>query len=457
MPYSRVSAAVAAVMVAVSISPAANAQDSHYWHDQFGNRALLLSGAVVGEPADLSSTYYNPGGLSMVDQTELLLAGLVFTAGRAKFNDALAEGGDLSQRHFDLAPSLVAGEIPREAGKHRFAYAVLKRYGSEFRTEGQVVLDGDEFGVDAVTLLGNAVRIDTKLSEYWAGGTWSYPLRDDIGVGVSTFIAARSQRRFSTNSVQVLTQDNRAAVANVATNYDYYSWRLLWKIGVQGKFSDWDIGLAVTTPSVGLFGSGKVSNNLTLVGQAVDADGNFLTDIATDAQTGLNAGYASPLSVALGAGRDFGDTTLHFSLEYFAPVKSYTVVDAQPFVAQTSGVEVDTAIVEELDDVVNIGIGVERVFNDVRGYFGFHTDFNAASSNPAANLSSTKWDFYHISGGATLSAAGRSFTLGGELSLASDEILIDPNDPFAPIGLPPELQASSYRVTILLGFSFLAR
>ena len=69
----------------------------------------------------------------------------------------------------------------------------------------------------------------------------------------------------------------------------------------------------------------------------------------------------------------------------------------------------------------------------------------------------TKWDFYHISGGATFGAAGNSFTLGGELALASDLLEIDTDDPFRPIGLPPQLQASSDRFTVLLGFSFLAR
>ncbi len=454
----RLLAGLVAATLALAFTPAARAQDSHYWFDQFGNRALLLSGAVVGDPADLSSVYYNPGGLSLVEQTELLLAGLVISIGNTTLEEAVGPGTDLGQRVFDIAPSLIAGEIPMEGSKHRFAYSVLKRQSSEFRSGAQVDLTGDEFEVPTVELLGNAVRVDAKLSEYWMGGTWSYPVRPSLGVGVSTFIAVRSQRRFAGNTVQILSTDNRAAVGNVATDYDYWNWRVLWKLGVQGKFSDWDMGVTVTTPSLNLFGSGKVGNNLTLVGQAVNENGDPLTEIANNFQTGLGATYKSPLSVAFGAGRSFGPTSLHLSLEYFARLSAYTVVDAQPFTGQTSGLDYDPKIVEELDDVVNLGVGVERVFSDdVLGYFGFHTDFNAASTNPRANLSLTKWDFYHVSGGATLNAAGTSFTLGGNLALASDQIVIDQGDPFAPIGVPPELQASSYKLTVLLGFSFLAR
>ena len=121
------SAVFAALLISLFVAPAAHAQDSHYWYDQFGNRALLLSGAVVGDPADLSSVYYNPGSLSLVEQTELLLAGLVINVGGTSVDDAVATGGDLSQQQFDVAPSLIAGEIPFGGSKHRFAYAVLKQ------------------------------------------------------------------------------------------------------------------------------------------------------------------------------------------------------------------------------------------------------------------------------------------------------------------------------------------
>jgi hypothetical protein len=452
------SAAVAALLISLFAAPAAHAQDSHYWYDQFGNRALLLSGAVVGDAADLSSVYYNPGSLSLVEQTELLLAGLVVTAGRTRIEDAVADGTDLSQRAFDVAPSLIAGEIPFGESKHRFAYSILKRYGSDFRALARVQLTGDEFELPTLALLGNNMRIDARLSEYWVGGTWSYPMKPNLGVGVSTFIAVRSQRRFATNSVQILSTGNRAAIANVSTDYDYSHWRLLWKIGVQGRVADWDLGVTVTTPSVGMFGSGKVGNNLTLVGQRVDQNGNPATEIATDFQTDVSASFKSPLSLALGVARTLGPTTVHGSLEYFAPVGAYSAVDGQPFTGQSSGRAIDTAIIDEVDAVLNAGVGIEREFGpELRGYFGFHTDFNAVSTNPAVNLSHTKWDFYHVSGGATFSAVGHSFALGGELALASDALELDPNDPFRPIGLPPELQSSSYRFTLLLGFSFLER
>ena len=64
----------AAVVAFMATALPAAAQDSHYWTEQFGNRAYLLSGAVVGDPADLSAVYYNPGGLSLNNAKEFFLA-----------------------------------------------------------------------------------------------------------------------------------------------------------------------------------------------------------------------------------------------------------------------------------------------------------------------------------------------------------------------------------------------
>ena len=447
---------IAAAGLALLIAVPAAAQDTHYWFDQFGNRALLLSGAVVGEPADLSAVYYNPGGLALAEQTELLLAGLVLSVNGVQLIDAVADGGDLSQSRFDVAPSLLAGEIPLSESRHRFAYSVMKRYGSSFLATGQADIEGIAFGLPVVELLGNSLRVDSKLSEYWGGATWSYPIRPDLGIGVTTFVAVRNQRRYATNNVQILTTGDRAAVGGMSTDYDYHHWRALWKIGAQGRFRDWNVGLTVTTPSVGLFGTGDLRNDLTIVSQ-LDTPEGPLTVIANDAQLGVPADYRSPLSIAVGAGRAFGPTTLHVTAEYFAPLDAYTVIDGQPFVGQTGDGPFDTAIVEQLDSVLNVAVGVERRFReDLLAYFGFHTDFNAASDEPLANLSNTKWDFYHFSGGATVSATGRSFTLGGELALASDTIAVSTGDPFEPLGAPAATQASAYKLTILLGFSFLA-
>ena len=121
----------AAVWALVSLSvltPLALAQDSHYWTNQYGTRATLLGGAVIGSVLDLSGTYYNPGGLSLLEKPATVMAAQVFQYPRLTLagNDQSA----VPQNSYNLAPapSLLAGTIRvRGLEKHWFGYSFLAR------------------------------------------------------------------------------------------------------------------------------------------------------------------------------------------------------------------------------------------------------------------------------------------------------------------------------------------
>ena len=70
--------AVLVALSCLSLAPLAWPQDSHYWTNQYGSRATLLGGAVIGSVLDLSGTYYNPGGMSLVEKPHTLMAANVF-------------------------------------------------------------------------------------------------------------------------------------------------------------------------------------------------------------------------------------------------------------------------------------------------------------------------------------------------------------------------------------------
>jgi len=453
----RTRLAIVAVMVATVITPRpAAAQDSHYWAEQFGNRSYLLSGAVVADPADLSAVYYNPGGLALNEATEFLLAGLGIELSSLVVRDALGEGGDLAKTETQFVPSLIAGEIPIERAGHRFAYSLLTRHRNELSAFAKVDLPGDFFELPELRLLSSSLEINTELSEYWLGGTWSWRVRPGFGVGVSTFVAGRNQRAATDSSVQLLGSDNLAAAAVVGSGYKYQYWRLLWKIGAVGQIARWNLGVTVTTKGLGLGGTGDVSVNRTIVGQTVDEDGTPLTSIATNVQYRIPADYRSPFSIAVGASRSFGATRLHVTAEHFEAVGPYKVLPAEPFTAQSSGVTIiDPSVVQSLDSVTNVALAAEHVFaSDTRAYVGFHTDFSGASRDPSANLALAKWDLYHVSGGATFDVRGTALTLGADVAFASEKVQSARDDPFRPVTLPDDTDVDVARVVVILGFNF---
>ena len=56
------------------LSSECQAQDANYWTNQYGSRSMILGGAVIGSVLDISGTYYNPGGLSLIEDPDVFLA-----------------------------------------------------------------------------------------------------------------------------------------------------------------------------------------------------------------------------------------------------------------------------------------------------------------------------------------------------------------------------------------------
>jgi len=131
------------IIPALALAGKATVQDTHYWTEQYGNRARLLGGAVIGSASDLSAVYYNPGRLALTTDAEVLLAGDVVEYSATKIGNAAGDK-DLASTRFSLSPSLFAGELRFGwLGKSRLAFSFLTRAFSDFTTEGRLASTGD--------------------------------------------------------------------------------------------------------------------------------------------------------------------------------------------------------------------------------------------------------------------------------------------------------------------------
>jgi len=250
---------VITLAAAGSLVTSVAAQDNHYWTTQFGNRARLLGGAVVGSATDGSALYYNPGALALVAKPQLLLSGTVFQYEQVGFANALGPGENLSSSRFALVPSLFAGEIHfKGLGKNRFGYAFLTRQDAEFRVYQRAdVTDILLPSIPDLRFVSEGVQFETLLREYWFGGSWSRKIGEKIGIGVSPFFALRNHRARAQALTQGLGQVGQGGIAIASRDFDYQHWRFLMKAGVSTDWERWKLGLTVTTPSLGLFGSGR--------------------------------------------------------------------------------------------------------------------------------------------------------------------------------------------------------
>jgi len=444
-----IAASMTLCLAALFATPAA-AQDSQWWTNQYGNRARLLGGAVIGSSRDLSAVYYNPGGLAVVEEPDALLTGYVFELDNIKYTDVLFRDTELSSTRFDAVAGLIAGQIPFNfLGDSRLAYSYLTRHNLEYRFNEGGTVPADSFpDFEGSGELSAAVSFETRLREYWGGLTWSTPL-DRFGLGVSMFVANRSQRLRYNGS---LTATDGVGLQTSSSNrsYDYYDWRLLWKIGVATSFERWNVGLTITTPSLHLFGNGDISYETV----AVLADADQLTSTFQD---DLGTGYAN--SWAVGAGGEYvGDGwKAHIALEWFDAI-DVVVLDGQPFYSQTDSTTViDPDVNNIMRSLVNVAVGYEYTFSDTySGYATFYTDWTGSEAGVASATTTTPWNLWTFGAGAIFTIGRSEFTtgltykFGGRENIAQFNLI--PNDDVEDELLSDGADGAFWRLSLVLGF-----
>ena len=411
------------------------AQDGHYWTEQYGNKSMLLSGVVIGNVSDLGAVYYNPARLGLIKKPAFLLNASLYQLTFIKFEDGLGENIDASKSKFGKGPSLVAGSFNiKFLNNHRFSYSVLTRnsfdFDSVFRTleEGEIIknMPGEE-------VFAGQIDFRSKFNDLWIGLTWALQLNPKSSLGVTMFASFRTDERLFDMRMQAISIDSgNVAILNTSREINYNTYGLLWKLGYAVEFSKMvSFGLTVTTPKAKLGGSGEFITQEFLTG--IDTTGDGINDdvFIANAQNGLSVNNKMPWSIGAGIGLNFGDLTVSISGEWFSEIPKYTIIQTDPFIGQSSGEEITNSLVEELNSVINYGLGLEYVFNEgLSAYLSFATDFSAvpeeinrfiALDNETSN-STFQSDIYRMGGGVVFNFKKMEFTVGTTYANSRSEI-----------------------------------
>ncbi len=390
------------------------AQDAHYWTHQYGTRSTLLGGAVVGSVLDLSGTYYNPGGLSLIEEPETLIFGKVFQYPRITVKGFVESDINLQSSTLGPAPSLVAGMLKiKGLGKHWLGYSILTRQEVYLDLTGSFMDERDILPSPGPEFTAVDFRLDQKLTEPWFGFTWAYKIKRNVGIGVSQYLMVRTQRANSLLQAQALDTNGEVVLAIDSRQYSYDNWRLLWKLGAAFDFDRITLGITLTTPSLRLAGRGTTGVNTTAVGQNLNGDGVKTDFLAVDYQEGLKANFKTPTSVAIGSTLKLRNLRLYGTAEWFSPIDGYEVIDGGDFYSQSTGQKFSNKITHELKSVLNFGIGIESIIGPrFKAYGSFTTDYSARKPETDTNLSITDWDIYHLMAGADFRIRESAFTLG---------------------------------------------
>jgi hypothetical protein len=423
------------------------AQDSQYWTQQFGPRASLLSGAVIGSVSDISGTYYNPGSLGLAESLPFAISTNLFEFESLRLEDGAGSGVDLGTSRSGFRPSLLAGTITSNLAGGVLAYSALTRQRANSDISSQYIVSGSEVppGTDLEDLVGIA-RVDGNLNEWWAGFTYSHAVSSRFGLGLTWYGAYRSQRRQREGLQETISTDGSPFVDIDIRGGRYSTLRTLAKIGGYFKSGAISGGVTVTTPSLHITGSGQFGVNIATFG--VDT-----TVLAANVQTDLAAEYKSPLSVGFGLGWQIGSARLNASGEWFDRIDPYVVMEGEEFVTQEPSEVQQFQLIQAVDEVFNWALGLEYSFKgSVTGFASFGTDQTGFTDQiERADLSITNADLYSAFLGLDFMVSGARLTLGAGYGWGSSsasallDVVGDENE-----GLEPRYVYR--RLRILFGF-----
>jgi len=428
-----------------ALARTASAQDSHYWTETYGTYATLLGGVVVGKVPDISATFYNPGRLAFATSPAFALTTRVYELRSNQLdingsNYGKVELGNLGVRP---SPSFAAGMLPvGDRRKWVVAYTILARQS-----------DDEEVGADATASTANGATsaelyYRRSVSEYWMGLSAGYRLSARTGIGATLFGTYHSQSQRAQLRSQTLGTVPPPTASDLARQFSYYQAGVLAKVGVSTQAGPWYLGAAVTTPNLGLFGSGKILTTELSTNP---------TAFAWRSQEGLSPDYRTPWLVAAGLARTVGTVTGYASAEWAGAVPRYALLDADSVTPTDGRPAYDDDVYLARQEVLNWGLGLEIRRSPTRAFYvHFKTDRSSRPAESGIDATYARWDRYHAGGGYAFRLGQWDLVTGLVYTWASDSFVAGELDP-PPVGfpLPPNATATvkEARLRFLFGFN----
>ena len=442
------------------------AQGGHYWTESFGTRSMLLNGVVIGSVEDLGAVYYNPARISQLSSPAFVISGQVYEYKNTNIKNGLGDGINVQHSDFGGGPSLVSGTFKLKFLEgHHFAYAFLTRTQADNTFNFSINKFGDFIkSFPGEEYFSGEISSTAKLKDEWIGLSWSYPINEKISIGFSGFYSGLDREVFLKLQLQAYQPDSANTGMYIEKRaYSFKTSGVLGKLGVSWQDEKYSIGLTVTTPKLQAFGSGTTNYETFLAG--VDTTGNGVTDdvYVIDSQEDLTVSRHSPWAIGIGGGIKMGRSILHLSAEWFSAVPLYKILESETFIAQSTGTEIQQTVVEDLNSVLNYGLGLEVFVNDKISVFGsFATDFSASSGDSerfselknVVNNTTFRADIYHMGFGMDIKTKFADLTIGATYANSKETVdrTIEINKGNDSVSSTADIRYS--RWLFLLGFEF---
>lgn len=436
-----------------------SAQIDHYWSWNFNTSSALVSGAVVGGNADVSSIYYNPALISSSGESQLALNASLFTVEWLNHENAFGRGFNVEKKYLKIQPRFISFTGSTKKGsKFEFAFFTKNadNFNLVFNNKQNIDLLSRPEGEESYT---SEIQLDYDYVDRWFGFGISDKTLSGLSYGLTTFVSVKDYRFKSITSLMAFSEMDSmivdgAAIPSYVAGYSNIeslkTWNgsILWKGGLHYQLGRLGIGVAVTTPSIYVTGSSESSRELSRINIYNSIDQSPVLDSAfVSYQSKANYMIRDPFSVSFGleytTKRENG---VLFSMEYFHKIDNYQFTEIEESdISATNSTGTNRLRVEE----TNLYLGANSVLNFAFGFHylisesfsalgGVRTDFSnmkeyVNESPTTQTVPNLKFDIYHLTFGGEFHVKQLDFVAGVQYSRGREKDqkqIINVSDPF---------------------------
>jgi len=407
------------------------AQPGNYWTNSFNSEASLLSGAVVGSNAGITAIFYNPAGISNVEQSRIDLNASLFNLEYKRYNNPLGDNTLMENWVFRVFPRFVSYLFQsKKFDNTSFQVAIFNRNSAKTDIYNRVQLTNTDLAnqsfVEEYTGLFDLI---SKYDDYWGSFGVSHRLNEDWSVGLSMSVSIQSIEYLRSATANVLPLDQQLSdhssykTSNwqAAEKVKAYNWRMIGKIGVQYKKGNWSTGLNITLPSLRLFGTADV--NKTVSQSNIYYQEGFIDDYyKNEYPQSVYFKMQDPFSASFGLSykSNKNESEYFFTAEYFAGIKEYNSIDPTRKTSKNSVLGTEySAYTFGNRQIINFALGYKLMLSKSLGFLvGFRTDFNPyiMAYNEkyweSSSFENLNVDLFHLTGGVHFDFKQSSFVVG---------------------------------------------
>ncbi|WP_421938855.1 hypothetical protein [Pedobacter sp.] len=360
------------------------AQDSHYWSSNFSAAGFLAPGATVVNNLDSGVYYLNPALMAWSSKTATSISANVYDYSRVKITNGVGHGKDLTATSTRIIPQLVSKTFKLNKDHPlTFGFALIQNPMQDFRAsqrmDKRINVLNDSYSPGNEAYVGQFDQ-NSKVTETYAQLSAGIKISKKLALGATVEGNIRKQvvgSNFSSKAIFNNDPGNtnaffpKVASNEIYTQSNYTHMGLKLKLGASYESAAHHFGLVLSSPQLKLHGTGAVLsdlsiNNLTFNGTNID-----LNILASTRQTKLKTTWKTPLSIAAGYAYDYGKGQINLTAEFFAGLKSYTILKADDalFIKNSDAqapVDTDQGSLDLNDErkrIFNIGMGYSRSLN----------------------------------------------------------------------------------------------